>query len=30
VARAMLNAATREPDGTQVYEGQSLFTLGEK
>lgn len=30
VARAMRNAAIREPDGTQVYEGQPLFALGEK
>jgi uncharacterized protein YbjT (DUF2867 family) len=27
VARAMWNAARREPDGTRVYEGASLFAL---
>lgn len=30
IARAMVNAALREPDGTQIYEGASLFALGEK
>jgi uncharacterized protein YbjT (DUF2867 family) len=30
IARAMLNAALREPDGNQIYEGASLFAMGEQ
>lgn len=30
IARAMVNAALREPDGTQIFEGGSLFAMGEK